>query len=112
MEDPEGFLGGLQGRRIVLDEVHRLANPSELLKIAADHFPDVKVIATGSSTLGATAKFADTLAGRKETVWLTPMLLADMEISARSGSHTASCTAACRRSTSRMSFPSASSRSG
>lgn len=79
MEDPEGFLGGLRGKRIVLDEIHRLANPSELLKIAADHFPDVKVIATGSSTLGASAKFADTLAGRKETVWLTPMLAADME---------------------------------
>jgi uncharacterized protein len=79
MNDPEGFLTGLRGRRIVLDEVHRLANPSELLKIAADHYPDVRVIATGSSTLEATAKFADTLAGRKETVWLTPMLLADIE---------------------------------
>jgi uncharacterized protein len=79
MDDPEGFLSGLRGKRIVLDEVHRLGNPSELLKIAADHFPDVKVIATGSSTLEATAKFADTLAGRRETVWLTPMLLADME---------------------------------
>lgn len=79
MDDPEAFLGSLRGRRIVLDEIHRLANPSELLKIAADRFPDVKVIATGSSTLGASAKFADTLAGRKETVWLTPMLLADME---------------------------------
>jgi uncharacterized protein len=79
MDDPEGFLGECRGRRIVLDEVHRLANPSELLKIAADHFPDVKVLATGSSTLEATAKFRDTLAGRKETVWLTPMLLADVE---------------------------------
>lgn len=79
MDDPEGFLANLRGRRIVLDEVHRLANPSELLKIAADHFADIKVIATGSSTLEATRKFADTLTGRKETVWLTPMLLADME---------------------------------
>jgi uncharacterized protein len=79
MEDPEGFLASVRGRRIVLDEVHRLANPSELLKIAADHFPDVQVIATGSSTLGASAKFADTLTGRRETVWLTPMLVADME---------------------------------
>jgi predicted AAA+ superfamily ATPase len=79
MDDPEGFLGEWRGRRIVLDEVHRLANPSELLKIAADHYPDVKVLATGSSTLEATAKFRDTLAGRKETVWLTPMLLADVE---------------------------------
>jgi uncharacterized protein len=79
MEDPEDFLRSLRGRRIVLDEVHRLAHPSELLKIAADHYPDVKVLATGSSTLEATAKFADTLAGRKQTVWLTPMLLSDME---------------------------------
>jgi uncharacterized protein len=79
MDDPEGFLGELRGRRIVLDEVHRLANPSELLKIAADHYPDVKVLATGSSTLEATAKFRDTLTGRKATVWLTPMLLADIE---------------------------------
>lgn len=79
MDDPESFLASLRGRRIVLDEVHRLADPSELLKIAADHFPDIKVIATGSSTLEATAKFADTLSGRKETVWLTPMLLADIE---------------------------------
>lgn len=79
MDDPEGFLGELRGRRVVLDEVHRLANPSELLKIAADHYPDVQILATGSSTLEATAKFRDTLTGRKETVWLTPMLLADVE---------------------------------
>ncbi len=78
MEDPEGFLEGQRGRRIVLDEIHRLANPSELLKIAADHFPETPVLATGSSTLEATAKFRDTLAGRKETVWLTPMIAADL----------------------------------
>src|SRR5881398_2444403 len=62
MEDPETFLKGLGKRRVVLDEVHRLANPSELLKIAADHYPKVRVVATGSSTLGASAKFRDTLA--------------------------------------------------
>jgi hypothetical protein len=78
LEDPEGFLNERRGARIVLDEVHRLANPSELLKIAADHYPDVKVIATGSSTLEATAKFRDTLTGRRATLWLTPMLLADV----------------------------------
>jgi len=79
MEDPEGFLSERRGRRIVLDEVHRLANPSELLKIAADHFPETRVLATGSSTLEATAKFRDTLAGRKENVWLTPMIAADLD---------------------------------
>jgi hypothetical protein len=40
-----------------------ICNP-EMLKIAADHYPDIKVIATGSSRLSASAKFKDTLAGR------------------------------------------------
>jgi uncharacterized protein len=79
VSDPESFLEGMKGRRLVLDEIHRLDHPSELLKIAADHFPTVKIIATGSSTLGAAAKFRDTLAGRKANVWLTPITLADME---------------------------------
>lgn len=79
MEDPEAFLQARRGRRIALDEVHRLANPSELLKIAADHFPETPVLATGSSTLEATAKFRDTLTGRKETIWLTPMIAADLD---------------------------------
>ena len=68
LEEPEGFLESLKEKRVVLDEVHRLRNPSEILKIAADHFPDTKIIATGSSTLGASAKFRDTLAGRKTEV--------------------------------------------
>lgn len=79
MEDPEGFLEGLRGKRVVLDEIHRLTNPSELLKIAADYFPETKVLATGSSLLGASAKFRDTLTGRKGDLWLTPMVLADLE---------------------------------
>ena len=38
MVDPEAFLEDLKGERIVLDEIHRLDNPSEVLKIAADHY--------------------------------------------------------------------------
>jgi len=79
MEDVEAFLKELKGKRVVLDEAHRLHNPSELLKIAADHFPDVHILATGSSTLGASAKFRDTLTGRKAHVWLTPMILDDLD---------------------------------
>jgi hypothetical protein len=78
IEDPEAFLQGLRGKRVVLDEVHRLPNPSELLKIAADHFPTVRILATGSSTLGASSRFRDTLAGRKTELWLTPMIEADL----------------------------------
>jgi predicted AAA+ superfamily ATPase len=79
MDDPQGFLEGVRGRRIVLDEIHRLDHPSEILKIAADHFPDTQILATGSSTLGASTKFRDTLAGRKAELWLTPMVTADLE---------------------------------
>jgi hypothetical protein len=39
MEDSEEFLGSLRGKRVVLDEVHRLANPSELLKNWAPAWP-------------------------------------------------------------------------
>lgn len=80
LEDPEEFLENSRGKRIVLDEIHRLNNPSELLKIAADHYPDIYIIATGSSTLGASAKFKDTLTGRKREIWLTPLLLDELEI--------------------------------
>ena len=79
LADPEAFLAEHKGRRIVLDEIHRLDHPSELLKIAADHFPSVRIVATGSSTLGASARFRDTLAGRKHEIWLTPMTLADLD---------------------------------
>jgi len=44
LEDPESFLKDLRGKKVVFDEIHRLNNPSELLKIATDHYPDIKVI--------------------------------------------------------------------
>ncbi|HSM89941.1 MAG TPA: AAA family ATPase, partial [Desulfobacterales bacterium] len=61
-----------------MDEVHRLDNPSELLKIAADHYPELKIIATGSSTLGASARFKDTLTGRKSDLLMTLMTISDL----------------------------------
>ncbi len=79
IDDPQSFLDDLRGHRIVLDEIHRLGNPSEVLKIAADHYPDIRLIATGSSTLGASSRFRDTLAGRKSELWLTPLVNADLE---------------------------------
>jgi predicted AAA+ superfamily ATPase len=80
LEDPESFLEDLPGRRVILDEIHRLANPSEILKIAADHYPNTQIIATGSSALSASAKFKDTLTDRKTELWLTPMIMVDMEV--------------------------------
>ena len=75
LADPELFFDGqAPGSVLVLDEVHRLADPSRLLKIAADAYPGLRVLATGSSTLAATRKFRDALTGRKEAVHLCPVL--------------------------------------
>ncbi len=79
MEDNEEFLKTIRKKTVVFDEIHRLGNPSELLKIAADYYPDTKIIATGSSTLGASSKFRDTLSGRKLDIWLTPMIAEDLD---------------------------------
>ena len=74
-EDPELLFSSVApGTIVVLDEVHRLADPSRVLKIAADAFPSVKVLATGSSTLAATRKFRDALTGRKTVLHLPPVL--------------------------------------
>lgn len=78
IEDPESFLKSFKGKRIVIDEIHRLKNPSEFLKIAADYFPETKIIATGSSTLTANKKFKDSLTGRKKDILLTPLNCQDI----------------------------------
>jgi predicted AAA+ superfamily ATPase len=75
MTDPELFLDKFpKGTRIILDEIHRLDDPSRLLKIAADVYPHLRVLATGSSTLAATKKFRDSLTGRKIPMHLPPVL--------------------------------------
>src|SRR3989339_1221194 len=75
LTDPESFYDGLgKGATVVFDEVHRLEEPSRLLKIAADVYPHLKVLATGSSTLVATQKFRDSLTGRKHMIYLPPVL--------------------------------------
>jgi len=72
--DPELFFRDCGRPVVVFDEIHRLPDPSMVLKIGADLFPDLKIIATGSSTLAASRKFKDTLTGRKRVVRLTPVL--------------------------------------
>jgi len=75
LEDPELFLASQNPNSVlILDEVHHLDDPSRLLKIAADEYPQLKLLATGSSTLAATKKFRDSLTGRKQSIHLCPIL--------------------------------------
>jgi len=78
LHDPESFFAAVEERLVVLDEVHQLPDPSRVLKIGADAFPHLKILATGSSTLAATGKFRDSLTGRKREVQLLPVLAEEM----------------------------------
>lgn len=73
LHDPALFFAGCDKPVVVFDEVHQLRDPARVLKIGADLFPGLKILATGSSTLAASRKFSDTLAGRKRIVHLTPV---------------------------------------
>lgn len=85
LDDPESFFASAKSTRVVLDEVHRLGDPSEVLKIAADHFPTLRVLATGSSQLSASTRFKDRLTGRKWEILLTPMVHRDLVDFGREG---------------------------
>lgn len=74
VRDPDLFYRNCSEPILVFDEIHQLNDPSRVLKVGADMFPNFKILATGSSTLAAGKKFRDTLTGRKRMVHLTPVL--------------------------------------
>ncbi|MBI4584233.1 MAG: ATP-binding protein [Planctomycetes bacterium] len=78
LKDPERFYASVSKPIVIFDEIHQLHDPSRILKIGADAFPSLKLLATGSSTLAATEKFRDSLAGRKRTVHLLPVIAEEL----------------------------------
>ncbi len=50
---------------VFVDEIQYMENPSNFLKLIADHHKNLKCICSGSSTLEVRRKFTDSLAGRK-----------------------------------------------
>ncbi len=78
LAEPVRFFRAVNAGTVVLDEVHQLSDPARVLKIAADEFPNLRVVATGSSTLAATEKFSDSLTGRKRVVHLVPVLVDEL----------------------------------
>ncbi len=73
VRDPPLFYRSCTKPVVVFDEIHQLSDPSRVLKIGADAFPHLKILATGSSTLAASKKFSDTLTGRKRVIHLVPV---------------------------------------
>ena len=71
LEDPESFYESVKSDWVIaFDEVQKLEDPSRILKIGADEYPGIKILATGSSTLDARRKFSDSLTGRKSVIYL------------------------------------------
>jgi len=58
---------------LIFDEIQLLDDPSNLLKLLHDHFPALKIIATGNSSLRIKTKFSDSLAGRKRVYLVEPL---------------------------------------
>lgn len=49
---------------VFIDEIQYLENPSSFLKIIADHYKNIHLIVSGSSTFDIKTKFTNSLAGR------------------------------------------------
>lgn len=58
---------------VFIDEIQYMDNPSNFLKLMADHHKNVKLIVSGSSTLEIRRKFKDSLAGRKVVFEVYPL---------------------------------------
>lgn len=64
----------IKGRTyIFVDEIQYMNNPTNFLKLLADHHKNLKLIVSGSSTLEIRQKFKDSLAGRKVVFEIYPL---------------------------------------
>jgi predicted AAA+ superfamily ATPase len=63
---------------LIIDEVQRIANAGLLLKLLVDNFKDLKVIATGSSSLDISETVFEPLTGRHINFYLYPFSMAEL----------------------------------
>lgn len=72
----KSFIGSK--RLVVIDEAQRVKNIGVTLKLIVDTFPDVQVVATGSSSFELSGKIAEPLTGRKIEFYLYPFSVAEL----------------------------------
>lgn len=58
---------------IFIDEIQYMQNPSNFLKIIADHHKRISMVVSGSSSFSIRNKFKDSLAGRKRVFKIYPL---------------------------------------
>ena len=71
--------GYVKGKNIFvfIDEIQYLNNPSSFLKIIADHYKNIHLIVSGSSTFDIKTKFTNSLAGRTINFEVFPLSFAE-----------------------------------
>ncbi len=72
----QGIIGNY--KLLIIDEVQRIQNAGLLLKLIADNYKDVQVIATGSSALDISETIFEPLTGRHLLFHLYPFALAEL----------------------------------
>ena len=58
---------------LIIDEIQYLKNPSNFIKIITDHYKNIKLIISGSSTFEIKKKFKESLSGRTVNFELYPL---------------------------------------
>lgn len=72
----KSFIGS--NKLIVIDEAQRVKNIGLTLKLIADTFPEIQVIATGSSSFELSGKISEPLTGRKSEFFLYPFSVGEL----------------------------------
>lgn len=58
---------------LIIDEIQYLQDPTKLIKILHDHYPNLKLLVSGSSTFEIKKKFKQSLAGRTVSFEIYPL---------------------------------------
>ncbi len=64
---------------IIIDEAQKIKNIGTGLKILVDHLPDIKIIASGSSSFKLLAEIGEPLTGRHKTLFLYPISILEIK---------------------------------
>jgi len=74
-----GFKAMIGNSKIVfIDEAQRIPDIGITIKLIVDNYPDIQVIATGSSAFELTGKFKEPLTGRKYEFHLFPLSFSEL----------------------------------
>lgn len=74
----KAFLGN--SKLIILDEAQRVKNIGLTLKLLADNFPEMQIIATGSSSFELSNEISEPLTGRKTEFFLYPFSIEELRL--------------------------------